>query len=643
MTTRSLELKRVRGPALIGLLIIAFVLRAYSLTWPPLAWDEGWSLAISQLPFADLAYLTARDVHPPGYYLVLRPFLLLGHTEWAIRSLSLLAGVLSVPLAYQAGRAWVGRQRPAADAVGMATAAYVAVAPLLIYYAQVARMYALTVAGVLLATWGVLRCLDSDAPAPSHALAGWAIGALLALYTFYYSALALLAVGAYALWRSRPLWRAAGGRTVIARITAATVVIVVAFVPWLAYAAAAAVDRVEGRLELGGETYRLLDVLSAGVYGSVFAYGPGWLAVATLVVIVIAGALAMTLRRQPALGLSPTLLILPTLAIALTLLGVALGTRAHMFAARYTIPASPFIGLAVAYGVVALWATWPRVALAAAALVLVVTLWPTTEGIVYTKGLERSDSWDPAADARALRAAGAAADDLVVFNVLSLAGAYDAYRTPDMPPWTYAQRWDPVTETMARIEDRLDAATQGHPRVWSVLYKGTAGANAALKARLDRVLYPVSGTWRGDTLTLLHLNRVEPRESVNPGATWADGPLLQEAIYTTHTTPGGAVTVDLKWDTARPLDGDYTVFVHLYDPTGRLVTQHDGPPLGGSRPTSSWAPGRATPDFHGLILPANVAGPLTLRVGLYDPVSGRRLPLADGRDMVDIGTIEIAK
>lgn len=643
MTPRSFELKRARLPLLAGLLVVAFGLRVHSLAWPPLAWDEGWSLAISQLPFSDIAYLTARDVHPPGYYLALRPFLTLGHREFVLRYLSLIAGVACVPLAYQAGRAWVGRRRSAAEPVGLMAATYVALAPLLVYYAQVARMYSLTVAGLLLATWGLLRCLDTESPAPWGALVAWVVGALLAIYTFYYSALALLALGIYALVRGWPWWRLSQGRRAARRLTVASGVIVLGFLPWLIYALGPILSRVEGRAEVSAPAFHLLDVLSASLYGSVFAYGPGWAAVWTLIAIVAGGAAAVVVGRRQSLGLSPSLLLLPILAVALTLVGVAVGTRAHMFAARYTIPASPFIGLAVAYGLVALWSTWPRLAGAAAALALAVTLWPTFGGGVYAKDLERGDNWEPWADARALRDAGARPDDVVVFNVLSLAGAYDAYRDPSLPPWTYAQRWDPVTESMARIEDRLETAGEAHPRLWSILYRGTAGPNAPFKAWLDRQFYPASATWRGDNLTLLHLRGDEPRASLDPQAAWAAGPTLRDASFNTSTKPGGTVTVDLKWDTLQPLDRDYSVFVHLYDAAGRLVAQHDSPPQGGARPTSTWTPGRPIVDFHGLSVPAGVVGPLALRVGLYDAANGRRLSLTDGRDMIDLATIDVVQ
>ncbi len=632
---------RLRRLILAALVLLAFAVRAFQLNTPTLAWDEGWSVALSQIPLRDLFNITAYDVHPPGYYLLLRAWLTLGRTEYVIRYLSLIAGVVTVPLAYQAGRVWL-RRGPHAELVGLLAAAYVALAPLLIYYSQVARMYALCVVGVLLAVWGLLDSLDLTRPARPVALAGWVVGALLALYSFYYSALALAALVVYAAVVSLPLLQAPKGRRALRRVLLASAAIVVLYLPWVLYAVGPVLGRVttheNDRLTLG-ELQRLL--LEA-VFNVIFAYDVGWIVVWVLAVVVAAG-FVMSLTRRVAHDLSPIHLLLPALAIALTLGGVIVGTQAHMFAGRYLIAASPFIALAVGFAVTVLSARSRWLGAAAIVLVAVTTVWPTWVGAVYAKGLERSGEFDPTVDVQSLRAIGAKPDDLVVFNVLSLAGVYDAYRAPTDPAWTFAQRWDPVTEDMRRIAERLSVEAPQYPRIWASLYQGTAGPNAELKSWLDRNLYPAGGTWREDTLFALYLPQANPRVDAQAGASWPAGPELQGATYTSEAKPGGNVTIDLKWTAAQPMDKNYVVFVHLYDAAGRLVAQHDGQPQGGSRPTSTWSAGRSTPDFHGLMLPRDAAGTLSLRVGLYDPTTGARLPLADGRDMAEIGTVEVKR
>ena len=99
----------------------------------------------------------------------------------------------------------------------------------------------------------------------------------------------------------------------------------------------------------------------------------------------------------------------------------------------------------------------------------------------------------------------------------------------------------------------------------------------------------------------------------------------------------------LRWSTERYLDADYTVFVHLVaaDDPARIVAQDDAPPLGGRWPTSLWLPGRTVDDVHVVSLPADLApGRYALRVGLYDPATGERLRLADGRDALLLAEIE---
>jgi hypothetical protein len=64
-----------------------------------------------------------------------------------------------------------------------------------------------------------------------------------------------------------------------------------------------------------------------------------------------------------------------------------------------------------------------------------------------------------------------------------------------------------------------------------------------------------------------------------------------------------------------------------------MLAQGDAPPMGGRWKTFLWLPGVAVDDAHTITLPPNLpAGTYHLLVGLYDPVTGDRLPLPDGRD-----------
>ncbi|GAB4517151.1 MAG: hypothetical protein Kow0047_28910 [Anaerolineae bacterium] len=92
--------------------------------------------------------------------------------------------------------------------------------------------------------------------------------------------------------------------------------------------------------------------------------------------------------------------------------------------------------------------------------------------------------------------------------------------------------------------------------------------------------------------------------------------------------PGDFVLLRLYWEALRPLDADYSVFVHVLDSAGRLAAQGDGSPLGGSWPTSRWQLGDRVWDYYVVALPPELPeGDYTFLVGLYDPTTGTRLPV----------------
>jgi uncharacterized membrane protein len=103
--------------------------------------------------------------------------------------------------------------------------------------------------------------------------------------------------------------------------------------------------------------------------------------------------------------------------------------------------------------------------------------------------------------------------------------------------------------------------------------------------------------------------------------------------------------VKLYWQPRGSIDKDYTVFVHLVAPDGRLVSQHDAMPQGGALPTSDWMPGETVPDAHVLKLdPSLPAGEYRVEAGMYSVQTMERLPVTDaaGRtagDHIDLGTL----
>jgi hypothetical protein len=334
------------------------------------------------------------------------------------------------------------------------------------------------------------------------------------------------------------------------------------------------------------------------------------------------------------------LLLLPLLAIAFTLVAVSIGARAHMFAARYVIPASPFLALLIAWAIALSWSRSRALGLLNLLLVVAAAL-PTMAGYVYEKSYEVSEAFDPREDHRFLKGR-AATDDIVFYNVLSLAGHYERQRTAVDPQWSYVLRWDPVIEPLEpALDARVLPATNRHRRLWFVLYKGTVAANLALKEWLDRNLFPASGEWRKDTLYLLYFSPRDDASYTEPGLEFENGIELQSAVFNPQTVADDRVTVSLTWRSGGGIEQSYKVFVHLYAADGRLVSQHDAVPVNELRPTWSWEPTETIIDHHGLWVPEGVSGLLRLVVGLYDPETDTRLMLIDGSDHAQIGTVQI--
>jgi len=114
-----------------------------------------------------------------------------GTGEWGLRSLSAVAGVATVPVAYLLGQELRGRR------AGLVSAALVAVNPMLLWYSQEGRAYALL---VLLCTISLLYCVRALRDGRRGDFIGWGIASGLALSTHYF---ALFALAAEAFWLLR--------------------------------------------------------------------------------------------------------------------------------------------------------------------------------------------------------------------------------------------------------------------------------------------------------------------------------------------------------------------------------------------------------------------------------------------------------
>ncbi len=114
--------------------------------------------------------------------------------------------------------------------------------------------------------------------------------------------------------------------------------------------------------------------------------------------------------------------------------------------------------------------------------------------------------------------------------------------------------------------------------------------------------------------------------------------LLGFDLSSTEVVAGQPLLLTLYW---RALENagsaDYVVFTHLLQPgTSQIVAQHDGRPVAGTRPTTSWLPGEVIVDTHELVFAdVGYSGPAELEVGLY-VLGGERVGVEGGGDAVPL-------
>ncbi len=136
---------------------------------------------------------------PPLYYALAWPWTqLTGTGEWGLRSLSAVAGVATIPVAYLIGTELRGRR------AGLLAAALVAVNPMLLWYSQEGRAYALL---TLLSAISLLYCIRALQRGRRRDFTLWGIASGLALATHYF---AVFPIAAEALWLLRRRGRASG-------------------------------------------------------------------------------------------------------------------------------------------------------------------------------------------------------------------------------------------------------------------------------------------------------------------------------------------------------------------------------------------------------------------------------------------------
>jgi hypothetical protein len=122
-----------------------------------------------------------------------------------------------------------------------------------------------------------------------------------------------------------------------------------------------------------------------------------------------------------------------------------------------------------------------------------------------------------------------------------------------------------------------------------------------------------------------------------------DGAIVLSKSEISYVSESSQLAVNLDWYTEGNAQGDYVVFVHLYNQAGELVAQADERPGDGTLPPGNWLPGTIH-DTMEIDVSSVQPGHYQVAIGLYDPITLERLAPSTGGDADNrlfIGEVEI--
>ncbi len=599
-------------------LLLGFGIRLYGLTFHSLWLDETVSVYLASFPLSEILRqgMSLQEPNPPLYHLLLHLWMrVFGSDEGAVRLLSALLGTLYLPPVYLLGR------RLFSSRVALLATMLAAINPLLVWYSQETRMYALVATLTLWSLYCFVRAVDT--PRWSWWVAYTAV-TVAGLYTHLYAVFVLPAQLLFLLLCAR------GRRTALRRGAVAWAVSLLCFVPWLWRAWDLSATTPSWRPALGLSAM-LVACLEAFTMRRVPLTGVAWAeALLILGIIALSGLLLpQAPRGEVRLGRWKTQLPRSRVLLALVLVvpflsAYVLSFRQQIFTVYYLIIiVAPFL-LALARGVDRAASFHWGVGVASA--VLVIGLF--SYGLYHNWSLEyRKEEWRAAAQYVEEHAR---QGDAVLCHVDYTRIPFGYYYRGDLP--VFAPFGGPVGEA-ADVSAAL-VGLGSYDTIWLVeSHTEQVDPNREVESWLSNSFpvvteqYPPGVEVKGYAISYqlesvpLTADRVDAiyDESVrlvayeiNDGA--------YAAIDDTYHPPSGWIHVTLYWEALDPLLVDYHATVRMTDDTNQVWGGSLERTTGAMRfyPSSSWKPGEIVRDDYDVNLnPMTPVGEYSLEVSLF--------------------------
>jgi mannosyltransferase len=609
--------RALRLAVLVGLILLGFALRLYNINRVSLRGDEAFTVIhwMREPLSHTLAEIATVDPQPPLAYMLYRGWaLVVGSTEYVVRFLPALLNLIGIPVLYALGKRFGGWQ------LGLIAAFLWSIHPAQIWHAQDARNYGIWGALSPLALWLALRAIPSRRPLD------WVLYVLVAsvaCYVYYLELFFVVSLNVYVFLIFRR------DRGILARWVSSQLVLGLVLVPWYLQ------ERLLFSSGYGGTASRFDPVQLLSWFVPSLAVGDTSLLASRLwplvcLLVVLGLYLLWRVRGQQAVLLA-LLGTLPLLFLGLVSL------RLNVFVPRYVLSVSVVYVLVLAALV---WLLFVRRASFVAGFVVVMCVVFFADGLIgyFVSDYTKSPDW------RALVAylqTRVEPDAAVVQRSADMAFNfyYREYVRDDEPFQLPAN----PRQSAQEIENVL--ASQRVVSYW-IVAQPPDWDNASIPSDwLSDYTQKVRDVWVDD----IHVEQYMPWEvneiETQSLAMFGDAVELVGSETSTEMYGTPSLNVWLYWRALETTDSPLKVFVHLIGETNPaagtpLWAQDDDFPQSGRISTTNWTVGQLYRDVYTLSLANIPSGSYQVVIGLYDPVTGIRVPVGN-TDSYSLATINL--